>query len=139
MAKTLTQAAVERYRGGKARREIPDARAQGLYLVIQPSGKKSWALRFRRPNGQPAKLTLGPVDFGGNEPKDPNALALGTPLSLKAARVVAAEQMRQRATGIDVAAHHVAEKRRKAQASEDADANAFAALARRIHRRAQSA
>jgi integrase len=131
MAKVLTQAAVERYRGGKARREIPDARAQGLHLVIQPSGKKSWALRYRRPNGQPAKLTLGPVDFSGEEPKDPNALALGTPLSLKAARVVAAEQMRQRAKGVDVAAHYINEKRRKAEASDD-DANTFAALARRF-------
>jgi integrase len=30
----------------------------GLYLVIQPSGVKSWALRYRH-GGKPAKLTLG--------------------------------------------------------------------------------
>jgi hypothetical protein len=67
MAKVLTSAAVEKYIGGDKRREIADAKASGLYLVIQPSGQKSWALRFRRPNGRPAKLTLGSVDFSGKE------------------------------------------------------------------------
>jgi hypothetical protein len=33
-----------------------------LYLIIQPTGFKSWALRFRRPSGKTAKLTLGPAD-----------------------------------------------------------------------------
>jgi integrase len=132
MAKALTDAAVKAVKGGKARREIADTYAQGLYLIVQPSGKKSWALRYRRPNGQPAKLTLGPVDFTGEEPADPTTLALGTPLSLQAARVVAAEQMRQRAKGIDPAARHVAEKRCLAQATEDAAANTFPALATRF-------
>jgi integrase len=40
------------------RREVPDAALPGLYLVIQPSGAKSWALRYRLA-GRPAKLTLG--------------------------------------------------------------------------------
>ncbi len=38
--------------------EIPDGLVSGLYLVVQPSGKKSWALRYRY-RGQPVKLTLG--------------------------------------------------------------------------------
>ena len=61
----LTVAAVRSIGATPKRREIPDARAPGLYLVIQPkpSGAKSWALRFRRPDGRPAKLTLGPVDL----------------------------------------------------------------------------
>jgi len=41
------------------RREIPDGRISGLYLVVQPSGAKSWALRYRA-SGAPRKLTLGP-------------------------------------------------------------------------------
>ena len=49
-------------------------------LVIQPSGAKSWAMRFRRPNGQPAKLTLGTVDLSGKELKDKPEI--GMPLSL---------------------------------------------------------
>ena len=40
------------------RREIPDGIVPGLYLVVQPSGAKGWALRYRYA-GKPAKLTLG--------------------------------------------------------------------------------
>ena len=80
MPKILTDAAVRKYRGGKTRREIRDGGAQGLFLIVQPSGAKSWALRYRRPNGRPAKLTLGPVDFSGKEPG--GEPVVGTPLSL---------------------------------------------------------
>ena len=41
-----------------ARREIPDGGAPGLYLVVQPSGAKSWAYRYR-PKGKPEKVVLG--------------------------------------------------------------------------------
>ena len=42
--------------------EIPDAQAVGLYLLIYPSSKRVWALRYRRPkDNRPAKLTLGTV------------------------------------------------------------------------------
>jgi Arm DNA-binding domain len=47
MPKILTDAAVRKYRGGKTRREIRDCGAQGLFLIVQPSGAKSWALRYR--------------------------------------------------------------------------------------------
>ena len=59
MAKALTTKAVEAVKPdpGK-RREIPDGIVSGLYLVVQPSGGKSWALRYRY-GGKPAKLTLG--------------------------------------------------------------------------------
>ena len=40
------------------RLEIPDPALSGLYLVVQPSGAKSWALRYRQ-RGKPKKLTLG--------------------------------------------------------------------------------
>jgi hypothetical protein len=49
MAKTMTAAAVKNYRPGDGRREIPDGGCPGLYLVIQTSGHRSWAMRFRRP------------------------------------------------------------------------------------------
>lgn len=59
MAKRLTAAAVDKLRANRAkRREIPDAQAPGLHLIIQPSGKKSWAVRYRF-GGSPRKLTLG--------------------------------------------------------------------------------
>ena len=40
------------------RREHPDDRISGLYLIAQPSGAKSWAVRYRV-DGAPKKLTLG--------------------------------------------------------------------------------
>jgi hypothetical protein len=61
MSKTLTDAAVRKGKAAKDRREIADAACPGLYLVIQPSGAKSWALRYRRPEGRTAKLVLGSV------------------------------------------------------------------------------
>ncbi|MGF1629997.1 MAG: tyrosine-type recombinase/integrase [Kiloniellaceae bacterium] len=42
------------------RQEVPDSLLPGLYLVVQPSGKRSWALRCRV-DGKPAKITLGKV------------------------------------------------------------------------------
>jgi integrase len=59
VAKPLTVKAVEAFKPQSARREIPDGLLTGLYLVVQPSGAKSWAVRYRA-NSTPKKLTLGP-------------------------------------------------------------------------------
>ena len=58
MAKTLTTKTVEAIQPGSNRQEIPDPALTGLYLVVQPTGSKSWALRYRYA-GKPKKLTLG--------------------------------------------------------------------------------
>ena len=59
MAKALTAKAVEKQQPDPdRRREIPDGLLPGLYLVVQPTGAKSWAVRFRA-NGRTAKVTLG--------------------------------------------------------------------------------
>lgn len=58
MAKALTVKAIEALKPGAARREIPDGLLVGLYLVCQPSGALSWAVRYRVA-GIPKKLTLG--------------------------------------------------------------------------------
>lgn len=129
-AKVLTDAAVERFKPGKKRREIPDAKAVGLYLVIQPSGTKSWALRFRRSKERKAKLTLGRVDFSGQELKgDP---VVGQPLTLAAARALAADIHRQRALGTDVIENHKVAKRRRRIETEQAAANTFGVLVRQF-------
>ena len=60
MARPLTAIAVEKARPHAERRELADGGCTGLYLVIQPSGVKSWAARYRY-HGRPTKLTLGPV------------------------------------------------------------------------------
>lgn len=59
MSRALTSKAVEAAKPDPAKRlEIPDSALSGLYLVVQPSGVKSWALRYRFA-GRPNKLTLG--------------------------------------------------------------------------------
>jgi integrase len=123
MAKQLTVAAVERLRPGKERREIPDGGCAGLYLIVQPSGAKSWALRFRRPNGKPAKLTLGKVDLTNRESE--NEPIVGAPLTLASARRLAAELHHQRARGKDI----VAAKHREKLEREARSAKTFAQAA----------
>ena len=60
MAKGLTVAAVEKVKAdSQARREIPDGYLAGLYLIVQPTGAKSWAVRYRR-GKRSRKHTLGP-------------------------------------------------------------------------------
>lgn len=58
VAKELTALAIEKIKPGPARREIPDGRVGGLYFIIQPSGKRSWAVRYRF-GGKPWKFTIG--------------------------------------------------------------------------------
>ncbi len=128
MAKPLTAIAVKSIKSSKLRREIPDGGCPGLYLVIQTSGQKSWALRFRRPNGRPAKLTLGPLDLSGKEaPAQPT---IGHPLTLASARALAAELGRQRVRGRDVVADHEATKRRQKFEQETRARNTFAGAGR---------
>jgi integrase len=64
MAKALTTKAVEAIKPTETRTEIPDPALTGLYLVVQPSGVKSWALRYRY-GGKPKKLTLGKFPIMG--------------------------------------------------------------------------
>ncbi len=54
----LTTKGIEALKPGEARREVADGLVAGLYLVVQPSGKKGWALRYRLA-GKPAKFTMG--------------------------------------------------------------------------------
>jgi integrase len=58
MPKRLTTIAVDKAKPSTARYEIPDGGCRGLYLVVQPSGAKSWGVRYRF-HGKPQKLTLG--------------------------------------------------------------------------------
>ncbi|HEX6015399.1 MAG TPA: tyrosine-type recombinase/integrase [Geminicoccaceae bacterium] len=61
-AKLLTAAAVARVRPDPTRRlELPDRQQPGLYLVVQPSGRRSFAVRTRV-GGKPVKITLGEAD-----------------------------------------------------------------------------
>jgi integrase len=60
LKKPLTDAALKKLLVSPPaeRREVPDGKVAGLYLVHQPSGATSWALRYRV-DGASRKLTLG--------------------------------------------------------------------------------
>jgi integrase len=84
MAQTLTARTIETIKPGRQRREIPDARMPGLYLVLQPSGAKSWAVRYRHA-GATRKHTLGSYPA----------------IDLKSARELAGKALRAVAEGRD--------------------------------------
>jgi integrase len=129
LAKTLTAAAVAKLLPGHKRLEVPDAGCPGLRLVIQPSGAKSWALRFRRPDGRTGKLTVGRFDPLGELEGEP---VVGGPLTLAAARRLASDIMRQRALGKDVISDYNTAKRRRRADYEQRAAQGFGSSARRF-------
>jgi integrase len=129
LAKPLTPAAVKNLKSGKTRRTEKDGGARSLYLVIQPSGHKSWLMRFRRPDGKPGKMVLGPVDLSGREGS--GEPAIGAPLTLSAARQLASRVLHEKALGRDPVADHKAAKHRKRTAQETAEAKSFGVLVRR--------
>lgn len=59
MRTMLTVLGVANLQPGASRLEIADEKQPGLYLIVQPSGAKSWACRYRV-HGQRRKLTIGP-------------------------------------------------------------------------------
>jgi integrase len=126
MAK-LTATGIAKMKAGNERREIRDP--SGLILIIQPSGQKSWAMRFRRPDGRTAKLTLGSVDLDAPELEE--APQIGMPLSLASARLLAADINRRRAKGEDVIDKLQRQKDQRRKAEED-EAYTFPAAVRQF-------
>jgi hypothetical protein len=57
MPVTLTDRVVKQAKARGTRLEIPDAVLPGLYLIVQPTGAKSWAVRYRI-GRRTRKLTL---------------------------------------------------------------------------------
>src|SRR5208337_4787553 len=99
MPKVLTDLGVRHMKPGAGRREIPDGGQRGLYLLVQASGAKSWAVRYRF-NGRARKYTLG------------------AGITLAQARKLASDAMFQVAQGIDPIEAKKAEKERKNLADE---------------------
>jgi integrase len=104
MAKHLTAIAVANLKPALVRREIPDPGARGLYVVVQPSGRKGFAVRYRF-NGKPRKLTL-PAGA-----------------TLAEARVIAAKALVEVENG-----HDPSKAKLEAQRARDAAANTFRAI-----------
>jgi integrase len=110
----LTAKSVEHIKPGLMRKEIPDSGCAGLYLILQPSGHRSWAVRYRF-NGKPIKLTLGPW------PK----------VSLHDARVAAAEARKQVKQGNDPARARADAKVKAMEAQTNTVASICAAYMKR--------
>lgn len=55
----LSDRAVAALKAAEKRAEIPDDLVRGLWLVVQPTGAKSFAVRYRTPSNKTAKVTLG--------------------------------------------------------------------------------
>jgi integrase len=125
MTKRLTSNAVEQFKSGSARREIADGGCAGLFLVVQASGAKSWAVRFRSPVERDAhgqrkakKLTLGPLAIG----TPASEAQIGRPLSLTQARTlatVALERVRHGEDPTHTRREVKAKEREKANGSDD--------------------
>jgi integrase len=131
MSKPLTSAAVEKLRPGKHRIEISDG-GNGLFLVIQPTGSKSWALRFRRPGGRPAKLALGSVYIKSTGTREPDsAPIIGGHLTLAAARRLTGELRHEIAQGRDPARDHIV-SRQRGRAAGNSSTRLFAGAARKF-------
>jgi integrase len=101
MAQKLTPKLVDNAKPRAARFEIPDGGCPGLYLVVQPTGAKSWALRYRVA-GRAAKLTLGRAIVLRVGERTPS-LTDNAPLTLAAARELAARERRRIELGADPA------------------------------------
>jgi integrase len=110
--KALTDIAIKHLKPGAHRREIPDPGARGLYVVVQPTGVKGFAVRYRF-GGHPRKLTLE----GG--------------ISLAAARKAAADAMYEVQQGRDPGSAKIQSRRTQ----EDAAANTLQAVCEEYLRR----
>jgi integrase len=103
MTKALTAKRIETVHATSSRQEIPDGLLVGLYLVVQPSGARSFAVRYRYA-GQPRKLTLGAFPA----------------INLETARTLGAKALRAAAEGRDPASEKQSAKGdAKRQAAEE--------------------
>src|SRR5258707_14399674 len=122
MAK-LTPIAIANLRARAKRYEVSDHGCHGLRVVVFPTRKKSFIVRYRF-RGLQRKLTLGPclVERGVAEPAA--APETATPLSLLAARELATKALRQAKAGDDPAAA----KRRKREEQLAAESDTLRAI-----------
>jgi integrase len=112
MAKGLTDISVRNLKPAATRREVPDAGARGLYVVVQPSGVRTFAVRFR---------------FGGKNRK----LTLQAGIGLAAARKAAADALYEVQQGRDPCAA----KRHLKQAQRLVAQDTFRSVAEEYQRR----
>ena len=99
---SLTPLQVKNAKPRANRIEIADRGCKGLYLVVQPGGAKSWAVRYRY-LGKPRKLTLGSTLVLGQDEAEPAAPTIDGAVTLSAARKLAADALHKVKQGVDPA------------------------------------
>ncbi len=100
----LTDLQIEKLAPPPKRQEIPDGKVSGLYLVVQPSGAKSFAFRYRV-GGAPKKFTIGPYPA----------------INLATARKRAQKAIAQVVDGVDPSEQKKAEREAQKAANSTAD------------------
>jgi integrase len=113
MAK-LTSKFVDNIKPRATRVEIPDSGCVGLYLQLQPSGARSWAVRYRA-GGKSIKLTVGSYPV----------------VSLHDARIAATKAREQVAKGVDPAKAKADAKAKAMEAAANTVASVCAAYLKR--------
>ncbi|MFG1226514.1 tyrosine-type recombinase/integrase [Xanthobacter wiegelii] len=99
---SLTVKGIESLKPTASRQEFGDELVTGLYLIVQPSGAKSWAIRYRV-NGKPKKHTIGPYPA----------------VTLADARMLAKQGLSAVANGRDPSAEKKQAKREAAEGVKD--------------------
>jgi integrase len=129
MAK-LTPITIANLRAKADRYEVSDGGCAGLRVVVFPSKRKSFIVRYRF-RGLQRKLTLGPclTEHGVVEPA--SAPETDTPLSLAAARELATKALRQAKAGADP----VAAKRKRREEALAAESDTLRAISEEFLRR----
>src|SRR5262245_36165085 len=106
----LTTKFLENVNPANARQEIADSGCRGLYFIVQPTGRKAWAVRYRF-KGETRKLTLDPG------------------LTLAAARKAATDALHELERGNDPAALKFEAQAKQEQAAADRQRDTVEALA----------
>ncbi|MER8859458.1 tyrosine-type recombinase/integrase [Mesorhizobium sp. M0757] len=85
---------------GESRQEIPDSAQAGLYLVMQPSGALSFAVRTKI-DGKAAKVTIGRYDEVGSNDRAGNIISASRAINVTQARAIAETVMADAKRGND--------------------------------------
>src|SRR5262245_1009783 len=130
VARALTPITIANLRARPKRYEVSDPGCLGLRVVVFPSKRKSFIVRYRF-RGLQRKLTLGPCLGGPVQGEPTDAPELNTPLSLHAARELATKALRQARAGADPCA---AKQRARAE-ERAAESDTLTAIAQEYLRR----
>ena len=118
MARALTPIAIANLKPRPQRYEVSDPGCAGLRVVVFPSRRKSFVVRFRF-RGLQRKLTLGPCLTERGVTESDTTPELDTPLSLAAARERATKALREAKSGRDPCAAKQRQRQQELAAESD--------------------